>query len=75
MPKSIIDSKVSLNAIRRANQRRRGKTTSTSTMSSGSKGEIHVKFSTGFGVKEITLTRDQINSAYSKAFHKNVKKL
>lgn len=73
MPKSIVRGKVSIDAIRRANQRKRRKIALVNQ--SNSNGEIHIKYPMQFGLKEVVITKEQIRLSYSKAFNRNAKKL
>lgn len=74
MSKSVIDNRVSVSAIRKANNKRMGKKYSPSAHVRKN-GEISIKFSTGLTTKQVILTRDRISSAYIKAVQKSAKRL
>jgi len=74
MSSSIIDSRVSVNAIINANKKRINRR-HIATDNNRINGEIHVKFSTGLTTKEVIITKEQISSAYRKALHQNGKKV
>lgn len=71
---NVIDNRVSVNAIRKANQKRINRKYTTSD-NNRINGEIHIKFSNGLTTKQVIITKEQISTAYRKAIDKDVKKL
>lgn len=71
---TIFDGRVGISAIRKANEKRIGKKDKP-PKNIRQNGEINISFSDGLITRKITITKEQISSAYRRALQKNAKKL